>query len=340
MALGSNNDATSFGAVALGVSNKAINTNTFSAGYNNLATGYYSTAFGNNTYSKAYGSFVIGQYNTVAGDSTQWVETDPLFIVGNGLNSDDRSNALTIYKNGRSIFLGSDANVSINDRAMKFMYNPFTHTFTTNLSVYGLKSYVNRLNPDVDYYYSGYFYNTGTEGTYNGLYADLRTGSSIDVAEYIYDSNANTEPADVVVADVNKKESVVKSSRPYQTGVLGVISTKPHMTMGMELVVDETTGEPLKDAKPSTRLALTGRVPVNVTGENGDIVPGDFLTSSSTPGTAMKWSLLDVNTAKDFDDLKRILSENEKRRNSIIGKALEGFSGTGKGKIVVLISLQ
>jgi hypothetical protein len=144
----------------------------------------------------------------------------------------------------------------------------------------------------------------------------------------------------VVVADVNKKESVVKSSRPYQTGVLGVISTKPHMTMGMELVVDEATGEPLKDAKPATRLALTGRVPVNVTGENGNIVPGDYLTSSSTPGAAMKWSLIDVNAAKDFDDLKKIISENEKRRNSIIGKAVENFSGTGKGKIVVLISLQ
>jgi hypothetical protein len=206
--------------------------------------------------------------------------------------------------------------------------------------VYGIYTNLNRDNPAIEYYYSGYFGATGTAGTYYGLYADLRSGTSIDVAEYIYDSNANTEPADVVVADVNKKESVVRSSMPYQPGVVGVISTKPHMTMGMELVVDETTGEPLKDAKPSTRLALTGRVPVNVTGENGDIVPGDFLTSSSTPGTAMKWSLLDVNTAKDFDDLKRILSENEKRRNSIIGKALEGFSGTGKGKIVVLISLQ
>ena len=54
----------------------------------------------------------------------------------------------------------------------------------------------------------------------------------------------------------------------------------------------------------------------------------------------MKWTLLDVNEAKDFNDLKRILSENEKRRNAIIGKAVEGFSGTGTGKVVLLISLQ
>jgi hypothetical protein len=54
----------------------------------------------------------------------------------------------------------------------------------------------------------------------------------------------------------------------------------------------------------------------------------------------MKWTLLDVNSATDFADLKRILAENEKRRNAIIGKAVESFSGSGSGKIMVLISLQ
>ncbi len=34
----------------------------------------------------------------------------------------------------------------------------------------------------------------------------------------------------------------------------------------------------------------------------------------------MKWSLIDPKEAKDFEDLKRILSENERRRNAIIGK--------------------
>ena len=338
LALGSNNDATEFGSVTIGLSNKAVSTNAFAAGYNNLATGFYATAFGNNTYSKSYGSFVIGQYNVVAGDSTQWIETDPLFIVGNGLNNADRSNALTIYKNGRTIFMGADANVSINDRLIRFMYNPITRTFTTNHSVYGLKSYVNRANTDVDYYYSGYFYNTGTAGTYNGLYADERTGGFIDLAEYIY-SDGQPAPADVVIADPNKKESVTKSSKPYQSSVLGVISTKPHLTMGMELVTDPITGEPIANVS-AARLALSGRVPINVTGENGSIVPGDYLTSSSTPGAAMKWTLLDVNEAKDFDDLKRILAENEKRRNAIIGKAVESFSGQGTGKIIVLVSLQ
>jgi hypothetical protein len=189
----------------------------------------------------------------------------------------------------------------------------------------------------------GYFTgsNSGSAGTagYLGFYADKMAGKSSDVAEYIYDSNGNTKPADVVVADPEKRESIIKSYRPYQAGILGVISTNPQLTMGMEIVMNEETGEFKKDVK-AARLALAGRVPVNVCSENGAILPGDYLTSSSTPGVAMKWSLLDVNEAKDFNDLKRILSENEKRRNAIIGKALEGFSGTGTGKVVLLISLQ
>ncbi|MFN8239539.1 MAG: hypothetical protein U0X39_02165 [Bacteroidales bacterium] len=200
-------------------------------------------------------------------------------------------------------------------------------------------SYIQR-NKVGGVYYSGYFYDdNGTNGTYNGVYADVRTGASIDVAEYINDSNGNTQPADVVVADQNRKESIIKSSQPYQTGVLGVISTNPHLTMGFEIVADEKTGE-FKKGVQAARLALTGRVPVNVTGENGDIKPGDYLTTSSTPGFAMKWTLLDVNAATDFNDLKRILAENERRRNAIIGKAVESFTGPGNGKIMVLISLQ
>ncbi len=348
IAFGSNNDATAFGAVAIGISNKAVNTNTYAAGYNNLATGYYATAFGNNTYSKAYGSFVIGQFNEITGDSTKWVNTDPVFVVGNGLSSTDRSNAVTIFKNGRSIFLGEHANISLNDKRTMRIYIPRIGYLTTT-SVYGIKSYVNRADASVNYYYSGYFYNTGTSGTYMGLYADIINndylytdyinGVAADVAEYYRDTRANTGPGDVVIADPKNKESVIKSEKAYQTSVVGVISTKPFIVMGSELVTDDKTSK-TADGGIATRLALSGRVPVKVTNENGSIVPGDLLTSSSIPGTAMKWTLLDVNTAKDFDELKKILSENEKRRNAIIGKAVESFSGSGTGKIMMLISLQ
>jgi hypothetical protein len=333
-ALGSNNDATGFGATAIGVSNKARNTNSFAAGYGSQANGYYATAFGNNTFARAYGSFVIGQYNLIAGDSSKWVNTDPLFVVGNGLNDSNRSNALTINKNGQSTFMGEYATTTMNYKWN--FYNFMTSTWYRY--VYGVRSFINRSDPNINIYYSGYFYDTGNAGTYNGLYADVRSGGSIDVAEYIYDTHGNTEPGDVLVADPLAKESVILSETAYQSSVVGIVSTQPHLVMGMELVIDEETGAPLPDVQ-ATRLALTGRVPCKVTDENGPIQPGDLLTSSSTPGHAMKWSLLDLNEAQDFESLKQMLSENELRRHAVIGKALESHTG-GTGKIMVLVSLQ
>jgi hypothetical protein len=336
LVFGSNSDAIKFGALALGTSAIAKEANSVAVGYNTNANGIYSVALGNNVTANSYGEISLGQWNeNITGTFDTWNDNEILFTVGNGVNDANRSNALTIYKNGKSILRG------------RYAVSTFNYTRSRFIPMLGFKDYVygiytnlNRDNAAIEYYYSGWFGATGTAGTYYGLYADTRSGASIDVAEYIYDTYASTEAADVVIADPDNKESVIKSSKPYQTGVLGVISTKPHMTMGMELVVDEATGEPIKGAKAAARLALTGRVPVKVTGENGAIIPGDYLTSSSTPGHAMKWSLLDVSTAKDFDELKKLLAENEKRRNAIIEKAVESFSGSGPGKIMVLISLQ
>ncbi len=337
LALGSNNDAHGFGSVALGISNNAINTSALAAGYNSEARGYYSTAIGNNATAKPYGSFVIGQYNEIYGDSTKWKNTDPLFIVGNGLNDDNRNNALTIYKSGRSIFKGADANLTLNDRRTWRYY--FGGSYFDLLSVYGIRSYININDQNVSSYYSGYFFSTAPDDpNYYGFYADERSGGAIDVAEYIYDSNGNTEPGDVLVADPNTKESVIISGKAFQTSVVGVVSTDPHLVMGMELVTDEETGTPLTDVQ-ATRLALTGRVPCKVTDENGPIRPGDLLTTSSTPGHAMKWTAVDVNEAQDFEELKNMLAENETRRHAVIGKALEAHNG-GTGKIMVLIALQ
>ena len=53
----------------------------------------------------------------------------------------------------------------------------------------------------------------------------------------------------------------------------------------------------------------------------------------------MKFTLLDINDAQDFEELKYILKENEQRRNSILGKALEPLE-TESGKITALITLQ
>jgi hypothetical protein len=354
LAFGTNSDALQFGALAMGTAAAANNQNSVAIGYEAKSNGMYSVAIGNNVTANSYGEFALGQYaDEVPGTANTWNESEQLFTIGNGVNADNRSNALTIYKNGKTIVRGRYAYSTFNYQTMKF--SGFFPNFTLKDYVYGVYTNLNRDNPAIEYYYSGYFASTGTSGVYKGLYADLINTPTInatagtfttinglpaDVSEHFYDVMDETEPSDVVVADPDNKISVVKSSFAYQSSVIGVITTQPMLTMGNELIVDVATGDPLKDHKPTAALALAGRVPVKVSDENGAIIPGDYLTTSSTPGTAMKWSLLDVNAAKDFDELKKILSENEKRRNAIIGKALEGFQESGYGKIMVLISLQ
>ncbi|MEN8157669.1 MAG: hypothetical protein ABFS10_12025 [Bacteroidota bacterium] len=345
IAVGVFNDATEIYATAIGFGNQAVAPYSFAGGIANKTEGNYATAFGHYTSAPSFNSFVIGTYNKSVGTSDDWIPTDPLFQIGNGTGRDlaDQHDAFRVDKNGGTTIYPQNAYSGLYVYGVNSTYNMRTYNRieadNTANTIYGLYSRVYSLDTDVTSIYSGFF-NSNRNGyaEYKGLYADLRSGGGIDVAEYINDTHGDTEAGDVLVADPAKDESVLRSAKPYQTSVLGVVTTKPHMVMGMELVVDEETGEPIPGVL-ATRLALTGRVPVKITEENGSIEPGDLLTTSSTPGHAMKWTLLDVNEAKDFEELKSMLAENERRRNAVIGKAVSS-SGSGTGTVVVLISLQ
>ncbi len=95
-----------------------------------------------------------------------------------------------------------------------------------------------------------------------------------DVAES-FKQTEKLEAGDVVMIDPKGEyKSLTKTTKAYDAHVIGVISTDPTLIMGK--VVD---GVP---------LALAGVVPTKVTNENGAIEVGDLLTTSSTPGYAMK----------------------------------------------------
>jgi hypothetical protein len=66
-------------------------------------------------------------------------------------------------------------------------------------------------------------------------------------------------------------------------------------------------------------VAMVGVVTVKVTAINGEIKKGDMLTTSSVKGRAMK--------------------STEQKTGTIIGKALEDFSGD-EGEIMVLVNLK
>ena len=125
-----------------------------------------------------------------------------------------------------------------------------------------------------------------------------------DIAEHI-DAPPNVEPSDVVVIDPDHDERVVKSTKPYDTSVAGIISTDPALLIGK--------------SDTETPLALAGRVPCKVSAENGAVHRGDLLTTSSTPGHAMK--------------------ATDPQLGTIVGKAL-GELQSGTGVIQVLVTLQ
>lgn len=70
-------------------------------GWSTVASGKISTAMGFYTTAQSYVSVTIGRHNVVSGvySTDSWVETDPLFVIGNGTNISP-SNAMTVLKNG------------------------------------------------------------------------------------------------------------------------------------------------------------------------------------------------------------------------------------------------
>jgi hypothetical protein len=140
-----------------------------------------------------------------------------------------------------------------------------------------------------------------------------------DIAENIAVGDQAIGAGDIVVADATGRERAIRSARPYDNAVLGVISTRPAILMNPD-PADVEVGSRRDPAQRA--LALAGRVPVKVTLEGGPIRPGDLMTTSSTPGHAMRASA--------------------PWRGGIIGTALESFDGKmGKtGRVVMFLALQ
>jgi len=110
---------------------------------------------------------------------------------------------------------------------------------------------------------------TATGGTINTSGADL--------AER-YTSQEPLDFGDVVTIDSFNSHAVKKSKYQYQTDMVGVVSTDPGFIAGAY-------------TENSYPIGLIGRVPVKVSTENGTIRVGDYLTTSSVPGHAMKATL-------------------------------------------------
>jgi hypothetical protein len=102
-----------------------------------------------------------------------------------------------------------------------------------------------------------------------------QTSGACDLAETFLALD-HAQPGDVVSLDPARFKGLRLSAIPYDPAVAGVVSTDPTLVMGQN------------DVPEGIPIALAGVVPVKVTLENGPIAVGDALTSSSTPGHAMR----------------------------------------------------
>ncbi len=127
---------------------------------------------------------------------------------------------------------------------------------------------------------------------FTALNGAWNTGGA-DLAER-YTSKEVLEAGEVVVGDKFNAQNVIRATTPYQSNIMGVVSTQPGFVAGAYT----------PDSYP---IALVGRVPVKISNENGEVRSGDYLTSASIPGYAMKATVAGrvLGTAlEDFDSTK------------------------------------
>jgi len=123
------------------------------------------------------------------------------------------------------------------------------------------------------------------------------------------------QPGTIVAIDPANAGQLKMATSAYDKTVAGIVSgagnIKPGMVMGQDGSI----------ASGEHPVALTGRVYAKVDAQYGAIQPGDLLTTSDTPGHAMR--VTDISQAQ----------------GAIIGKAMTSLE-EGKGLVLVLVSLQ
>ena len=112
-------------------------------------------------------------------------------------------------------------------------------------------------------------------------YGDAHAAGGFDVAEqYAAVSVGPTTPGTIVGLDYSGTSTLAVATT--SANMIGIVSTNPGLTFGNYGATASTTP-----------LALSGRVPVKVSLQNGIIQVGDRITLSSVPGVGMKAGPLD-----------------------------------------------
>jgi len=141
----------------------------------------------------------------------------------------------------------------------------------------------------------------------------IEFGEGLDYAEgFDVADEDEIAPGTVLVIDVENAGKLAVSDAPYDHKVAGIVAG----ANGLGSAVRLGAGQYELD------VALAGRVYCNVDASYGAIRPGDLLTTSPTPGYAMK------------------VTDHGKAQGAVLGKAMQPLQQGHKGRILVLVTLQ
>jgi hypothetical protein len=159
-------------------------------------------------------------------------------------------------------------------------------------------------------------YNSADQAYMHFYCSSITIEGGSDLAEpfKITSGNGEVPQGAVVVIDEQNPGHLKMSDLDYDTHVAGVVSGANGINPGIQM-----QQQGLLDG--GKNVALTGRVYVQADASNGAIKPGDLLTTSRTPGHAMK------------------VTDHARAAGAILGKAMTGLSN-GQGMVLVLVSLQ
>ena len=141
----------------------------------------------------------------------------------------------------------------------------------------------------------------------------IEFGEGLDYAEgfNVTDENQIT-PGTVLVIDEQNAGNLAVSSQSYDRKVAGIVAGANGLGSAVRLGAGQYDYD----------VALAGRVYCNVDASHGAIQPGDLLTTSPTPGFAMK------------------VTNHERAQGAILGKAMQPLKQGERGQILVLVTLQ
>jgi len=141
----------------------------------------------------------------------------------------------------------------------------------------------------------------------------LELGEGLDYAEgFDVSARDKINAGSVLIIDADNPGKLALSNKSYDTKVAGIVAGAKGLGSGVRLGAGQFDYD----------VALAGRVYCMVDATDEAIQAGDLLTTSATPGYAMK--------AADYT----------RSQGAILGKAMESLEKGHKGQILVLVTLQ